>query len=133
MCAVIVRRSGVMYVFGGRGFGGSYLTMDKVLMLNTDTYVWEEKHAGGDVPTPRFLHTTTSTCVVVQCVLCRVCRALWASADLAPACFLRSALKLLNGLYLFGGEYNNEALSDLYVFNPGTLKIILLPSLLLIQ
>lgn len=79
--------SGVMYVFGGRGFGGSYLTMDKVLMLNTNTYVWEEKHAGGDVPTPRFLHTTTT-------------------------------LKLLNGLYLFGGEHNNEALSDLYVFNP---------------
>lgn len=71
MCAVIVRRSGVMYVFGGRGFGGSYLTMDKVLMLNTDTYVWEEKHAGGDVPTPRFLHTTTSTCVVVRAVPCR--------------------------------------------------------------
>jgi hypothetical protein len=47
---------------------------------------------------------------------------------------LRSALKLLNGLYLFGGEYNNEALSDLYVFNPGTLKIVfLLASLLLIQ
>jgi hypothetical protein len=116
-----------MYVFGGRGFGGSYLTMDKVLMLNTNTYVWEEKHAGGDVPTPRFLHTTTSTCLVVRCVVC--CgRALTCRRRV-----LRSALKLLNGLYLFGGEHNNEALSDLYVFNPGTLKTILLPSLLLIH
>jgi hypothetical protein len=60
MCVHAQTHSGVMYVFGGRGFGTSYLSMDKVLMLNTDTYVWEEKHAGGDVPSPRYLHTTTS-------------------------------------------------------------------------
>lgn len=50
-----------MYVFGGRGFGGSYLAMDKVLTLNIETLVWEEKHSGGDVPPSRSLHSTTCT------------------------------------------------------------------------
>lgn len=48
-----------MYVFGGRGFGGSYWSMDRVLMLNIESYTWEEKPFGGDLPTPRFLHSAT--------------------------------------------------------------------------
>lgn len=98
----------MMYVFGGRGFGGGYLALDKVLALNVETFVWEEKHSGGDVPPPRYLHTTT--CMHPPSLV------LYEDSILIVT---SSGIKVVNGLFLFGGEYNNEALNDFYVFNPG--------------